>query len=306
MERPRHDWLLAVFALALAGCKGKASEGTSVDAGATAASATASASAAPLPSASSAPTLATLMGFEGEVDMIARSADPTKPVEPVTMLVKADKIRLDAIPGTDTANTLGGKAFMLVRAADKKADVVSDARRVVIELDLANPDNLKNLAKASAAPGQKTKPEPPPKVSKTGTRETVAGYPCEDWEVTETKDNRKKASLCVADLPSSFFHIPLTGVPAEYAYTMDLVDGQHFPLRIVAYDDHTGAESGRLEVTKLDPHSVDAAKFQIPAGYQTMDMLQMVQALSGHGGGSIPGMPSNLPNMPQHPHHPHH
>jgi hypothetical protein len=251
--------------------------------------------------------LANLMGFEGEVDMSAKAPDQTKPAVPVAMLVKGDKIRIDAIPGTETANALGGKSFLLVRVPDKKLDVVSDARKQLIELDLTSPELGKTIEKVNASNnnGHPTKHEPPPKVTKSG-KETIAGYSCEDWEVTGSKDNKKKASLCVADLSSSFFHIPLTGLPGEYGFALDLVDGQHFPLRVVLYDSHTGAEAGRLEVTKLDPHPVDASKFDIPADYKKIDMLDLFQGAAGAPIPGIPsGIPSNLPIPPTH-HHPHH
>jgi Domain of unknown function (DUF4412) len=296
MDRPRLGWLWASALFVVAGCKGKTSSGGEAEAGAAPPSATASAAPTPSPSASAPPTvLSTLMGFEGEIDMTAKGSDPGKPPQPVGMLVKGDKLRLDVIPGTDAANTLGGKAFLLVRVADKKLDVVTDARKQVVELDLTNPEVMKTIQKSASSPGHPAKPEPPPKLTKTGTKETIAGYPCEDWEVASAKDNKKKASLCVASLPSTFFHIPLTGVPGEYGFALELIDGQHFPLRVVGYDEHTGAESGRLEVTKLDPHPVDAAKFEIPAGYKTVDMLQMFQAFSN---AHVPGMPSGMPGMP--------
>jgi hypothetical protein len=309
MKRPRPAWLLASALLAVAGCKSKTSSGGSDDAGAVAPSAPAATSAAPPPSAPpAAGSLSTLMGFEGEIDMTAKGSDPGKPSQPVNMLVKGDKLRLDVIPGTDAANTLGGKAFLLVRPLDKKIDVVTETRKQVVELDLTNPEIMKSLQKAAPSGGHPGKQEPPPKLTKTGTKETIAGYSCEDWEVTTPKSDKKRASLCVANLPSTFFHIPLTGVPAEYGFALELVDGQHFPLRVIGYDEHTSAESGRLEVTKLDPHPIEAAKFEIPAGYQTIDMLQMLQSLSAPG--HLPGMPSGVPGMPTAPagphHHPHH
>jgi hypothetical protein len=302
MERLGRALLVGSAVLILAHCKEKASSGGADDAGS--AAATATASSPPVPTAPLPPALASLMDFEGEVDMSARSADPRKPAQPVNMLVKGEKVRLDVIPGTDAANTLGGEAFLLLRVADKKVDVVTEARKQVVELDLNNPDILKSLQKTNGT-AHPTKQEPP-KLTKTGTKETIAGYPCEDWDVTLGKGNQKKISMCVADLTSRFFHVPLAGVPSEYAFALELVDGKHFPFRIIGYDDNTGAESGRIEVTKVDPHPVDATKFEIPAGYKTVDMLQMLQAFSSRAPSApsaIPGMPPNLTGGPhrQHP-----
>jgi hypothetical protein len=255
---------------------------------------------APPPAPTAPPGPPSLASFEGEIDLVAKSADASKPPQSVNLLVRNDRLRLDALPGTDTAKFLGGKAFLLVRVPDKKVDVVVEANKQVIELDLNNTERLKNLAKgAGSRPNSKGEPratEPPPKIVKTGQKETIAGYSCEDWDVTSTKDNKKKASLCVADVPVSFFHLPLTDVPVEYAPMLELIDGEHMPLRVVAYDDKTGAESGRLEVTKFDRHPLDASLFEVPPGYAVVDAMQMIAAFAG--GGRVPGMPSGMPVIP--------
>lgn len=310
MERPRSGWPVLVAFLALVGCKGKASSSSGGDdAGATAPSAASSTPPAPSSPPPTPSTLSSLVGFEGEIDVTAKGADPDKPAQPMIMLVKGDKVQLDGMPGADLGGALG-KAWVLVRAAEKKIDVVVETKKQVLELDLNNRDVMKGLQKVGSGPQARgAKADPPLKFTKTGTKETIAGYSCEDWEVTSAKENEKKASLCVANLASTFFHIPLTGVPGEYAFATELMDGKHFPLRIISYEEHSDVESGRLEVTKLDSHPVEASKVEIPAGYQTVDMMQMIQALMG--GGHIPGVPSNLPAMPNAPggpaddHHPH-
>src|SRR5580658_1745175 len=298
--------LTAWITLGAVHCKGKTEPQASTDAGA----ANPPPSAEPAPSASTSPLLASLAAFEGEIDLVAKSWDPARPSENVNMLVHNDRIRLDSIPGTDAASAFGGNAYLLFRVADKKLDIVAAPRKQVFELDLSNPDNLKSLAKAApAAKGHpNATPEPPPKLTKTGKKETIAGYSCEDWEVTSGKDHRKKQSFCIADLASSFFHLPLPELPAEYGFAQELLDGQHFPLRVITYDDHTGAESGRLEVTKFDPHPLDPKKFEIPTGYAVVDLMQMLGAFA-NGAGHIPGMPSGLPSglpgVPPHPHRHH-
>jgi hypothetical protein len=294
--------LTACVTLGAVHCKGKTEPQASADAGA----ANPPPSAAPPPTASAAPLLTSLAGFEGEIDLAAQSSSPSRPTQNVNMLVHNDRIRLDSIPGTDAASAFGGNAYLLFRVADKKLDIVAAPRKQVFELDLSNPDNLKSLAKAApAAKGHPNGvPEPPPKLTKTGKKETIAGYSCEDWDVTSAKDHRKKQSFCIADLASSFFHLPLPELPAEYGFAGELLDGQHLPLRIITYDERTGAESGRLEVSKFDPHPVDPAKFEVPAGYAVVDLMQMLGAF-----GRVPGMPSGLPGalpgVPQHSHRHH-
>ncbi len=298
MRKARLLLALAVPTAFVLACNKSSSSagGAAEDTGAPAAEA--SASAPPAAEASAPPSvLSSLMGFEGEVSLLAKSAEPSKPQQTIDMMIKGDRIRLDALPGSDTANTFGGKSYLIVRAADKKLDIITDAKKQVVELDLSNPDNVKNIAKGGP-PGKPGHDEPPPKVAKTGTKETIAGYPCEDWEITGAKDGKKKGSLCVAELTSSFFHIPLQGLPGEYGFVGELTDGHHFPLRIVSYDNNQ-AESNRLEVTKIDQHPMDQAKFDLPPGYTTIDMLQLVKGLTAQHP-SVPGMPSNLPMPPPH------
>lgn len=263
----------------------------------------AAAAAPPPPPAAPVPPL--LANFEGEIDLVAKSPDASKAPQPVNMLVRSDRVRVDAPAGSEAAKAVGGKAFVLLRVPEKKLDVVIDSSKQFIELDLNNPEHLKNLAKGQAGrPPSKDHPapapEPPPKIAKTGQKETIAGYPCEDWEITSSKDGRKKASLCVAEIATSFLHLPLAGLPTEYSFALELIDGQHLPLRVVGYDDKTGAESGRVEVTKFDRHPLEASLFEVPPGYTMVDMTQMIAAFAGGGRipGMPPGMPSGMPGMP--------
>jgi hypothetical protein len=298
--------MLATATMLAWGCKDKTE--TAPPAAEAGSGPTASSSPSASSSAAPPPLLTSLNGFEGEIDLIAQSGDPGRPTQSVNMLVHNDRIRLDTLPGTDTTRMLGGKAFLLVRVGDKKLDMVADQKKQVVEIDLSNPDAMKSLAKGAPGANPNAPAEPPPKLTKTGTKETIAGYSCEIWEVTSSKDHHKEASFCVADLPSTVFHVSIAGLPPEYAFTQELTDGQHFPLRITSYDERNGAESGRLEVKRFNPHPVDASKFEIPAGYTVIDVAQMMGNLGAAS--RAPGIPSglNIPGISNLPHHthPHH
>jgi len=289
MERVRRVFAVTAALLLLSHCH-KAAPPAPEDAG----------TAAPPPPPPTAPVPPSLASFEGEIDLVAKSADASKPSQSVNVLVRNDRVRVDAPPGSEVAKAVGGKAFMLLRVPDKKLDVVMESSKQVIELDFNNTDHLKNLAKSQASrspKGEHAPPEPPPKFTKTGQKDTIAGYTCEDWEIASGKDGRKKATMCVAEVGVSFFHLPIpaTGVPTEYAFALELVDGQHLPLRVIGYDDKTGAESGRVEITKFDRHPLDASLFEVPAGYTTVDAMQM---LAGFAAGRMPGMPPGMPGIP--------
>jgi hypothetical protein len=306
MGRIRRGAAVALVACAFVSCKSKTAQ--TPDAAPTPSpTATSPASAAP----PTPPGPTSLLNFEGQINFIAQAGDIGHPTQNVVMLVKNDRIRIDTIPGTDTVKALGAKAFLLLRVAEKKLDIVSEVKQQAIELDLSDTEALKGLTK-EASPGDpnahgKASNDPPPKLSKTGKKETIAGTPCEDWEILVGKEQRRKGSFCIANLDSTFFHLSIPNIPPEYAFVQELTDGQHFPMRITSYDDRTGAESGRLEVTKFDPHPLEASKFEIPAGFTTMDMMQLLGAMSGGRGvpgmPNVPGIPSNLPNVPPRHHH---
>jgi hypothetical protein len=115
----------------------------------------------------------------------------------------------------------------------------------------------------------------------------VAGISCENWEVAE--ESRKVATMCISDQSASWFHLPITGIPTEYAWALELMDGKHFPLRMIGYDKKTGAEEGRVELTKFEKKTIAPTVFDMPQGYKVMDMAQMFGQLAGAG--AAPGAP---------------
>lgn len=283
----------------VAGCNHHA--GGSSDAGATSAP-SASPQAQPA-AAEKTGELPALTDFEGEVDLVASSAKSATPV-PLNLLVKSETIRVDvpddvlAAPEAHSF-TGGGKVYAIIKPAEKKTIVVLDGKRQAVIIDL---DTLADRAKSfrQHAPGGADKStEPPAKVVKTGKKETVAGYACSDWEVTNA--DRSKLDLCVAEKGASFFHFPsLAGIPTEHAWALELVDGKHFPLKGVSFG-KDGAEMGRVEVTKIDKHPLDAAMFEVPAGYKQVTIDELLQGL---GGGGIPrDIPHGGPHGGPHGHH---
>jgi Domain of unknown function (DUF4412) len=262
----------------------------------------------PPPPAAAAPSdgLPFASGFEGELDLVAKTKSSPNPV-PFSLLVKNDVVRFD-LP-TDLANnkdlaafTGGGKVYAILKAADKKLTAVLDGKREAIAIDL---NQAAEQAKAFHPPGghggSDTASSPPPKVTKSGKTETVAGYPCDDWTVTNA--DKSKVSLCVANTGASFFNLPLSNIPTENAWALELADGKHFPLRAISYE-KDGAESGRMEVTKIDKHSLDASQFEVPAGYKTMSLQDMMSGMGGLGGMN----PGDLPHPDgkgKGPHHHH-
>jgi hypothetical protein len=205
--------------------------------------------------------------FEGEITMT--NTDPNKPpAKTITYEIKGTKMRFEA---PDTAGPMSG-GYVIFDTTGKKMTAVNDAKKTAMVMDLG--------ALQAFAPGGANPTAPKPTIDKTGKTETVAGYSCEDWKVTDP--NGERADVCVAKGIS----FPAMGRHAGWMSSLE--DG--FPLRAVSYDS-TGKEKSRMEVTKIDKKSLDDKMFEVPAGYTTQNMDEMMKglgALKGMGGGFRP------------------
>ncbi len=256
------------------------------------------------PSSTSEPAATTaalpaLEGFEGEIDL-AMKADKPPPDNAMSLalLVKGGKLRAD-LP-EQLAKQPGnpfGKAYAIFDAAGKKVQIVVDARKEVILVDLNKTgEQLKGLAPAARDHGAGAPPAAPPKVTKTGKFDEAAGYRCENWDITT---DHHAGTVCVAQQGASWFSLPITGIPTEHLWMAELLDGKHFPLRFVGYGKDGAKEEGRVEVTRIDKKALAAADFEPPPGYRVVDLEQMMRGFA-MGMAGMPGMPGGMP-MRHHP-----
>ncbi len=134
--------------------------------------------------------------------------------------MKGNKFRLNEPPGIEGAEKIGN-VYGIVDVDAKKAYAVLDQQKEVVAVDL---NTIGDQVKAMKPPGAKPKPgqaEPPkypPKIEKTGKTDTVAGFNCEIWKISSTEPgDQSRADVCVSSQGVSWFHLPLTGAPAELA-----------------------------------------------------------------------------------------
>ncbi len=248
-------------------------------------------------------SLALLDGFEGEIDVSGKSDKTTDPPLALALLVKSGKIRVD-IP-EELAKAAGpmaanAKGFGLFDSSAKKIYVVLDPSKQIIVVDLNKAgEQMKGFTPPAGKPGGGEAPKTtPPKVTKTGKYDTVAGYKCENWDVAS---DHREATVCVAEEGFSWLSLPmsaLNGVPTEKMWMADLLDGKHFPLRFIGYGPDGVKESGRVEVTKIDKKALPASEFELPPTYAQIDLEQMMRGF-GMGGMGGPGGMGGMP-MPGH------
>lgn len=245
----------ALLLLSVLGCKGK-------DQGAAPSASAAGPAAAPgVPGAAASANLSVLDGFEGEVNLTAKGklggkqSTVSAPTE-LALLVKDGKFRFDLPEGLAGAQQLG-KAYVLVTPADKKLYAVMDAKKQAVLVDL---DKFAAQAKAfGAAPTKAGGAANPAQITKTGKTDTVAGYTCEIWHIVSEKS---VGDLCIAEQGTSWFHLPLSGMPAEYAWASEIADGKHFPLRFISSEN--GVEQGRVEVTRIQKKALPPSNSRCP------------------------------------------
>jgi len=204
--------------------------------------------------------------FEGEITMVSKPQNMQ-----LTFGIKKPKYRIDTVGNVAPGNAMFGQgASLILDPPAKKGYALLPAQKKAFVLDF---DKLKaqNQARTGAVTNQ-----PPPKIEKTGKKEIIAGYECEDWKIT-THDG-KKSDLCAAD-GITWMDLGDLGWSSPEFTAAAVVSGMNrFPLRVVTYAAN-GAEEMRLEATKIDKKKLEDARFTVPPDYQIVDISQMLQGL---------------------------
>lgn len=235
--------------------------------------------------------------FEGELTMQLTTHEAGKPSTPKTLVfgLKTPKVRIDLPADIAPGNPmLGGGVGVIIDPPQKKAYALVAAQKRAVVIDFSKPKEQR-LPQLPSMPGQTGKPSTPstppepPKIDKTGKKDVVAGYECEEWKIS-TKTNR--ADVCVAE---GIKWIDLTdlGMQApELALAAAMTDANRFPLRAVVYD-QSNVEISRMVATKIDKKKLDDASFVVPPDYQVVDLAAMFGAFAGAGAPGA-GLPPGL------------
>jgi hypothetical protein len=239
-------------------------------------------SAPPQVAAPAESPLGALKNFEGEIGVLVKTTTQTTPVPPMILTVKGSKVRVD-VPAGMNAPGLGEKTHLVLDAPAKQLYAIVDDQKQVVRLELDKlGEQFKSMKPPGAAPEAEKAPAAPPKITKTGRTNVVAGYKCEEWDIVSPKGER--AQVCVASEGASFFEVPTVGLPPDQVWAKELFDGQHLPLRFIAYD-AAGGEETRMEVTRLERKTIADTAFAIPADYAVVDLAQLIKNLTGALGG---------------------
>ncbi len=214
-------------------------------------------------------------GFEGKILIRVEPKGEEQAPFDVDLSLKKDRFRVEVPRSLDKENRLGGgKAWLVFRASEKKGFVALEAQKQAYVLDLE-----KSAADIHRAiPNQVAPGGPPsdaaPKVKRLGKRHVIAGILCEDWELTK---DEQRVIVCMASDDASWFKIPARALPNDLALAAELFDGKHFPLRMVVFQRES--EAVHIEVKKLDPRHLPESDFDVPKGYTSVDVGEMLRGL---------------------------
>jgi hypothetical protein len=146
---------------------------------------------------------------------------------------------------------IGGK-YMLFDPKTNAVTMVDDGTKTYTVID----------AKGPSAPQANTSPDTAA-IDKTGKHETIAGIDCENWIAKDPRG--KRSEVCIAQ-GIAFFDVSSMKGGKSDGLAKELREKKLFPLRDVEYD-ASGAEISRMEVTKVEKHSIDDAKLDVPKDY---------------------------------------
>ena len=75
-------------------------------------------------------------------------------------------------------------------------------------------------------------------------------------------------------LEAPWLRVPLTGGTSKYPWAVELMDGRHFPLRLITR--FAGAEQGRVEVTSIQRKTLQVSNVQVPSNYGVVTLAEML------------------------------
>jgi hypothetical protein len=197
-------------------------------------------------------------GFEGSVAY--KMTDEKGKVSDMVMSMKGSKMRTDVVAE-------GQPMTMLIDGQEQAMKMLMSEQTMYMTMDLK-----------AMTEKMKSKKHGPPKITALGTTETIAGRSCENYRV-ETDDSKNE--FCNSKGLGNFLspRNPMGGGPSnglteldEDIYRTYFKDG-FFPLRVTELK----GDKRRviMEATRVEPKSLDASYFEVPAGFTEMKMPGM-------------------------------
>ncbi len=177
-------------------------------------------------------------------------------------------------------DTKNGAAGMIMDFKNQQM-IILMAQRQMYMIQPFNPGAIQQ--NAAARQGEAGAAHSKPDLVETGVKETILGYECTKYTVTNEKGT---TDIWVTDQLGMFGGFPhgggRPGASSQQAeqWEMALKGKNFFPLRVVTTRD--GSVATRMEVTSIQKESLPDSVFAPPPGWQKFDIGAMM-------GGAFPG-----------------
>ncbi len=202
--------------------------------------------------------------FEGVLHMTTSHGE-TGMKSAMDWYLKGDKGRMEM------SRAEGRTSVMLFDATTRTMQMAMPGQKSYMEFNLAG-ERGERLAEAFE---NQT-------VERTGKAETIAGYSCEIWRITDKEPHRLKSQVCVAKgfgKAATFWADPKDARrSSQPGWMKQIAEEGGFAIRSIQYDE-AGQESMRMEVTSIDKKRLEAGLFAFPADWVKQDMSAMQERM---------------------------
>ncbi len=204
--------------------------------------------------------------FEGLIDLKMDVADHDSTRQALySMLVKKDMVSAKiTAPGVEDQ-----PGAFIFRGDKKLLWIVDDNSKQYVEIPL----NDSGIQVPANLGGVKSGLQP--KLQRTGRKQTLLGYECDEWlSVSESESTRiwgtEKLSSVFQGLAQSFGQLGSLTQEASAGWDAELTKMNLFPLKIVSSKD--GKLLASQEVTKIEAREIAPKSFEPPTGYERQSL----------------------------------
>ena len=218
--------------------------------------------------------------FEGLVTMLINTAD-RKNLE-LTYFIKGNRNRIES--KFDPNSKM--QSVILCDAATNKITTLMPKRKLFMTMELEKERRgLGNRGAPDATSGAEKQKTQFPKLTATGKRESIAGYPCDHWLMGD----KAETDMCVAKglgyfgvgdklgglgpLKNFLFSPRSRGAVGIRPEWTAFLEGGAFPLKV------TQTENGQVrinvEATRIERRNLENELFSVPADYKEMKISSL-------------------------------
>lgn len=222
------------------------------------------------------PAGAAAQGFEGTV--AARMTMAEGRAADVLYSIKGDKSRVESrLEGASPEVQKMGPSVMIMDASTGEMIHLMPGQKMYMRM------NPRDMAKGMESEDQKPVDF---KLTKTGRKETIAGYPCEHWLMGDDQTDvclakglgfwgmtGEAGRGALSKLPG-FRRQQIETQLARHPELRELADGGAFPLKVESAD-----KKFSMVVTQIEKKKLSDDLFRPPPGYQEMNMGKMMEQM---------------------------